>query len=124
MIERLKLRTLLADRGYSLLLIAMTLLMLAIIIIAAIYIRPGELRIPVRYSRFDSKIYTLEQWYYLLNYVLFAVIVWVAHLLVSAKLYQAKGRIFALSFVAAGVTVLVVTLVYFLSIVKVVTLTQ
>ena len=59
MIKRLQIRSLLSDRGYVLLLILMLLLVAVVAVLTALYVRPGELRIPVRYSRFDSKNYTV-----------------------------------------------------------------
>jgi hypothetical protein len=124
MIKRLQLKSLLADRGYLMAIAGMALLLAAVAIIAAVYVRPGELRVPVRYSRFDPKNYTLGSWYSLLGYVGFAVIVFVGHVLTSAKLYQAKGRQFAVAYVSIGSLILVITAVYFLSIAKIVSLTQ
>lgn len=124
MLQRLHIKSLLADRGYLIGLIAMLLLVLGITLLSIGFIRPGELRVPVRYSRFDLKNYSLEQWYHLLNYFLFAAIVWVGHFLISAKLYQAKGRQFAMGCVWIGIAILVITTVYLLSIIKVVSLTQ
>ena len=124
MLKQLRIRSLLADRGYLFSLIATALIVVVIGIVAVLMIRPSELRVPVRYSRFDLKNYTLDQWYFLMNYVVFGVTVWFAHFLISAKLYQLKGRSFALGFIALGAGILVVPLVYFLAIVKVVSLTQ
>ncbi|MBP7760255.1 hypothetical protein KA093_00480 [Candidatus Saccharibacteria bacterium] len=124
MIKRLQIRSLLSDRGYVLLLILMLLLVAVVAVLTALYVRPGELRIPVRYSRFDSKNYTLDQWYSLLNYLIFAMFIWGSHFLISAKLYQLKGRQFALGYVHIGIGVLAVTIVYFLVILKIVSLTQ
>ena len=78
----------------------------------------------MRYSRFDSKNYSLGQWFYLLNFLLFSVVVFVGHLLVSAKLYQEKGRDFALGFVYAGTTLLIIAAVFFLAIFRVVSFSQ
>ncbi len=124
MIKQLQLRKLVADRGYLLSLIVMGLLVIAIILVAALYVRPSELRVPVSYSRFDSKLYTLGQWYQLLEYVLFAIVVMGAHTLSSAKLYQLKGRNFALGYSYLGAIVLSVAAVFFFVIVRVVSLIQ
>lgn len=124
MIKQLRLKTLLADRTYLLSLIAVGLLVVVVVVVAMIALRPSELRVPVRYSRFDVKNYTLDQWYHLFNYLGFAVFVWLSHWLISAKLYQLKGRVFALGFVAMSAVVVLVTLVYFLAIIKIVSLTQ
>ncbi len=124
MFEQLKLRSLLGDRKYVFALIGLGFMVLVIIVIGAIYIRPGELRVPVRYSSFDSKNYSLDQWYYLLNFIVFGVIVFTTHLMISAKLYQERGRQFALGFVYLGTSLLGIAIVFFLSIFKVVSLSQ
>lgn len=122
MIEKLKLRELLKDRKYLFALIGLGLVALVVVILGLIYIRPGELLVPIRYSRFDSKIYTLEQWPYLLNFIVFAFIAVAGHLLISAKLYQERGRKFALGFVYLGTTLLVVASVFFFALYKVVSI--
>ncbi len=122
MIEQLKLRELLKDRKYLFALIGLGLVAFVVVILGLIYIRPGELLVPIRYSRFDSKIYTLEQWPYLLNFIVFAFIAVAGHLLISAKLYQERGREFALGFVYLGTTLLVVASVFFFALYKVVSI--
>lgn len=124
MLQRLKIRALLSDRKYLFALIGLGLVLLVVIIITVIYVRPGELRVPVRYSRYDSKNYSLEQWFYLLNFVVFGFVVFFGHLAVSAKLYQEKGREFALGFVYAGTVLLSIAVVFFLAIFKIVSLSQ
>ena len=124
MLQRLKIKSLLSDRKYLFALIGLGLAVLTIIVISLIYVRPGELRVPVRYSRYDSSNYSLEQWFYLLNFVLFGIVVFFAHLGISAKLYQQKGREFALGFVYIGTTMLAIATVFFLAIFKIVSLSQ
>ncbi len=124
MFKELKLPSLLADRKYLFAIIGLLLALGVILIISVLYIRPGELRVPVRYSRFDAKNYSLDQWFYLLNFVVFSCIVAAGHILLSAKLYQERGREFALGFVYYGTALLVVAAVFFLAIFKVVSLSQ
>jgi cytochrome bd-type quinol oxidase subunit 2 len=124
MLEKLKITTLLRDRKYLFALIGLAAVVLFVVVITAVYVRPGELRVPVRYSRFDSKNYSLGQWFYLLNFLLFSVVVFVGHLLVSAKLYQEKGRDFAFGFVYVGTTLLIIAVVFFLAIFRVVSFSQ
>ena len=124
MLERLKLKSLLSDRKYLFALIGLGIALLVILVITLIYVRPGELRVPVRYSRFDSKNYSLEQWFYLLNFLVFGIVVFFAHLGISAKLYQERGREFALGFVYAGTVLLAIATVFFLAIFKIVSLSQ
>jgi hypothetical protein len=124
MLERLKLKSLLSDRKYLFALIGLGIALLVILVITIIYVRPGELRVPVRYSRFDSKNYSLEQWFYLLNFLVFGIVVFLAHLGISAKLYQERGREFALGFVYAGTVLLAIATVFFLAIFKIVSLSQ
>lgn len=122
MFERLKLRSLLQDRKYLFSLIGLGVALLAVLVISLVYIRPGELLVPVRYSRFDTRSYTLEQWHYLLNFVIFGIVVFASHLLISAKLYQERGRDFALGFVYLGTSLLAIAVIFFLAIFKVVSI--
>lgn len=124
MFARLKIRSLLHDRKYLFALIGLGITVLVVVIITSVYVRPGELRVPVRYSRFDSKNYSLDQWYYLLNFVVFSIVVFAGHLMISAKLYQERGREFALGFVYLGSALLIIASVFFLAIFKVVSLSQ
>lgn len=114
MLEQLKLRALLKDRKYTFALIGLASSFLAVLIISLVYIRPGELLPPIRYSTFDTSEFRLGQWTYMLNYVVFAIIVLVGHFLISAKLYQERGREFALGFVYLGTMLLIVAFVFFL----------
>lgn len=124
MIKRLQLKSLLSDRGFQVAIGVMALVLILIVILAAFNIQPGELRVPIKYSRFDPRNYSLGQWYYLLNYVLFGLTVFAGHLLLGAKLYQAKGRFYALVYVYLGAIVLLITAIFFMSIIKVVSLSQ
>ena len=124
MIQRLHLKALLADRGYLFSLVVMVLIVITMIVTALMTIQPSELRIPVKYSRFDAKNYTLDQWYELSSYIVFALVVFAGHFLISARLYQLKGRVFALGFAALGSVILGVAFVYFIAIIRVVSLTQ
>lgn len=120
MIEQLKLRELIKDRKYFFALMGLAGVTFLVILLGIIYIRPGELLVPIRYSRFDSKVYTLEQWPYLLNFVAFAIVVFLGHLFISAKLYQERGKEFALGFVYLGTSLLAVASVFFFALYKVV----
>lgn len=112
----------LSDRVYLASIILMLVVTLIVLAISAVNIQPGELRIPVRYSWFDERNYVLDQWYYLLSFPIFVVTVAVLHTLLSAKLYQMKGRLFALSTVGLGIIILIFALVVFVSIFRVVSL--
>lgn len=124
MIKDLQLRALFSDKAFLMSSIVMGMLVGVMIVLAVLYIQPGQLRVPVKYSRYDARNFSLGQWYYLLNYIGFAFVVCVGHILIGAKLYQAKGRVFSLSFMYAGALVLVIACVFFLSITKIVALTQ
>jgi len=112
----------LEDRMYLLSVVLLIGLTLVILVLSAINIQVGELRVPIRYSAFDEKNYTLDQWYYLLSFPLFAVVVAGFHTALSFKLYEIKGRLFALTATYLGSIVLVFALVVFLSIYRVVSI--
>ena len=112
----------LSDRAYLVSLVLLMVMALIVVVVSLFNIQPGELRIPVRYSWFDERNYALDQWYYLLSFPAFAVAVAAVHALLSAKLYQLEGRVFALGTVYVGVIILVQALVVFISIFRVVSL--
>ena len=110
------------DRTYLVSVVALMGLAFLIVIISIASIEIGELRVPIRYSAFDEKNYTLDQWYYLLSFPLFAVVVAGFHTAASLKLYELKGRLFALASTYLGSIVLLFALVVFLSIYRVVSI--
>ena len=124
MLDSFQFKTILRDRAYFVALALLVSLAIIIVISSLFYVQPSDLQVPVRYSRFSAKLYDLGRWYYLINFVVIALLVCASHILLSAKLYHLKGRVFAIGMAYVGVGVLAVALVYVLSLFKVVSLLQ
>ncbi len=99
-------------------------MVLAVIVMGAIYIRPSELLVEVRYSDFSQAGFYRDKWYYLLSFVVFAVGIGVAHSAIAAKIYRLKGRVAAISFLWLSVAILLVAAVYIRAILNIVKLSQ
>ena len=107
------------DRAFWAAWVAIGLIILVIIIIGAIYIRPSDLQVPVRYSGFGITHFYRDKWYYEIAFIVFAVLVAVFHTLISAKLLEVKGRQFALGFLWLTVVILAIAMVFILAILRV-----
>ena len=107
------------DRAFWAAWVAIALVLVIIIIIGAIYIRPSDLQVPVRYSGYGITHFYRDKWYYEIAFVVFAILVALFHTLISAKLLEVKGRQFALGFLWLTVVILVITAVFILAILRV-----
>lgn len=81
-------------------------------IIFATQIHPSELNVSTRYTAFGVTHVYNDSWYYLLGFVLFVVIGFVVHTLISLKLFAQKDAVFARLFVY--LCIILVFIEYFL----------
>lgn len=117
------LREMVGDRAFWAAWITIGLLIITIATIAAIYIRPSDLQVPVRYSGFGITHFYRDKWYYEIVFVVFTLLVAVLHTLISAKLLEVKGRQFALGFLWLATIILTISVVFILAILRVAALT-
>lgn len=103
-------QTTVRDRSYLVPLVLGGLLVVILLIMGAVYIRPSELQVPVRYSSFGITNFYREQWFYQLTFMAFGLLVYIMHTLVGLKLYQQKGPGFAVAFQWLTVLLLFITL--------------
>lgn len=99
------------DRAFVTPLILGALLIIILLVMGASNIRISELQVPVRYSSFGITNFYREQWFYQFAFMAFGLAVYVAHLLISLKLYEKKGHAFAVAFQWLTVAVLLTTVV-------------
>lgn len=99
------------DRAYVTPLIVGGMLVVILLIMGASHIRFSELQVPVRYTSFGITNFYREQWFYQLAFMVFGLTVYVLHTLVGLKLYQKKGKGFAVAFQWLTVAVLAITVV-------------
>lgn len=112
------------DRAFWAAWVVIGLIITAIIIIGAIYIRPSDLQVPVRYSGFGITHFYRDKWYYEIAFIVFALLVAVLHTFISARLLEVKGRQFALGFLWLTVVILAIAAVFTLAILRVAALSQ
>lgn len=117
-------KLILADRGYLTAVVVLLLVTIGIVIMGAINIRPSELQIPVRYTSFGITNFYRDRWYYLLTFLLFAIVIAAMHILVSVRLFAAKGRGLAVSFIWLSVIVLIIASVFIFAVLRVASLSQ
>lgn len=87
------------------------LLVIVLLLMGAFQIRVSELQVPVRYSSFGITNFYREQWFYQLTFMVFGIGAYLLNALISLKLYQRKGELFAIGFLWLNVAVLIMTLV-------------
>jgi len=100
------LKELLADRYLLVLLSTMVLLSLILAIILGVSIHPSELQLVSHYSAFGITHLYRNQWFYLLVFVFFEIIVAIAHSAISIKILVAKGRPLAVAFAWLGILII------------------
>jgi hypothetical protein len=114
----------LGDRAFFFVWLLAVILVIVIIILGATYIRPSDLQLPVRYSSFGITNFYRDKWYYLIGFVVFALVVIVMHTGISLRLLAAKGRAFAIGFLWMTVAMLLIATVTIYALFRVVTLSQ
>lgn len=111
------------------LVISWLVLLLATIIVSIIFalqIRPSELNIPVRYTAFGvgiTHIYN-DNWYYLLNFIIFVLGSLILHSFIALKLFSQKGVALARLFIHTSIVLLVVEYFLISSVLGIATLSQ
>lgn len=94
----------------------LVLLMASIVVsvIFAVQIHASELNIPTRYTAFGvgiTHIYN-DNWYYLLNFIIFIIANLFIHTFIALKLFSQRGAVLARLFIQASVVLIVIE--YFL----------
>ena len=113
------LKQLVDDRYLLVLLACMILLSIILSIIIGFSIHPSELQLVSHYSEFGITHLYRDQWYYLLVFVAFGLIVSVLHSIISIKLLTVKGRSLAIAFAWLGIGIITLGLVTALAVINV-----
>jgi len=111
-------KRLVADRYLFMLLSFMILLSVIFSIIVAISIHPSELQLVSHFSAFGVTRWYRDQWFYLLVFAAFELIVAALHSVISVKLLVTKGRPIAVMFAWYGIGILVLGLVTAMFVIK------
>lgn len=93
--------------------------MILLIVIISINIHPSQLQLPFRFSEFSSTQYFREQWFYILNFLFFAIVFLVVNFVVAIKILEIKGRHLTLAFQWLNVAILAIITAQILAIVRV-----
>ena len=81
---------------------------LVILITAILQVQPRELQVVVHYTSSGVTRFYSDTWYYFFAYVGQALLLLIAHSLISLKLLNLKGRNFAIFFLILSIAVAVV----------------
>lgn len=92
------------------LMIAIVILTLILVIVAMINIHPTELQIVTHYSGFGVTNFYRDKWYYLINFIVFGVLLAVSHIAIGCKLYTEKSRSMSIGFLWLSVAVVLLTI--------------
>jgi hypothetical protein len=101
------LKQLVADRYLLVLLSFIALLGIGFMIYVGIAVQPSELQTVAHYSAFGTRHLYTNQWFYLLLFGLFGLIVTAAHIALSIKLLVVKGRSLAVMLAWLGVGIII-----------------
>lgn len=82
------------------------LLAIAMIIYIGVNVRPSELQLVTHYTAFGVTHLYRDQWFYLLSFGVFALLVAFFHIALAIKIYITKGHPLALVCVWAGIGIL------------------
>lgn len=113
------LKELVTNRYLTTLSIVLVLLTIGFIIYIAIAVRPSELQLVTHYTAFGVTHLYRDQWFYLLSFIGFAVMVAFFHISIAIKLYVTKGHPLAIGFLWAGIGLIVFAWITAISIINV-----
>jgi len=118
-IVKRSLKQLIADRYLLTLLLSMILISTIASIIIGFSVHPSELQLVSHYSEFGITHLYRDQWFYLLVFVFFGLIVAILHSIISIKLLLVKGRSLAIAFAWLSVGIILLGLITALAVINV-----
>lgn len=112
-------KELITNRYLTILSIVTVVLTVAYTIYILITVRPSELQLVTHYSAYGVTHLYRDQWFYLLSFALFGIIVAILHIGLAIKLYITKGHPLAIMFAWLGIGILILAWVMSYSIINV-----
>jgi hypothetical protein len=112
-------KELITNRYLTTLAIITVVLTLGFVVYIAITVRPSELQLVTHYTAYGVTHLYRDQWFYLLTFGLFALIVAFMHIFIAIKLYITKGHPLAIMFAWLGVGVILFAWITSFSIINV-----
>jgi hypothetical protein len=107
------LKTILEDRFLTVMIIILILLSLAYSIYVGASLRPSDLQVAVHYTAFGPTGFYRQQWYYLITFVVFGLLVAVMHTAVIVKMHTQGRRQMALLF--GWISFLLIVIAFFMT---------
>ena len=112
-------KELVTNRYLTTLSIILVLLSAAFVVYVLLTVRPSDLQLVTHYTAFGVTHLYRDQWFYLLSFVGFAVLVAFMHVAIAIKLYITKGHPLAVMFAWFGIGIIVFAWVTAISIINV-----
>jgi uncharacterized membrane-anchored protein len=92
-----------------------------IAVMALVSMRTTTVNIPIHYSAYANNFFS-DKWYYVIAFIVFAVVVYVAHLFISVKMISSENRALSPVVQFVGDLVLLITLMVVLNIFNIIRL--
>ena len=120
-VERItqSIKELFTNRYLTVLTIFTVLLAIAFVIYILIAVRPSELQLVTHYTAYGATHLYRTQWFYLLTFGLFGLLVAFFHTALAIKLYLTKGHPLAIMFAWLGIGILLFAWITSVSIINV-----
>lgn len=112
-------KELLTNRYLTVLSTVTLLLAIALIIYIGAVVRPSELQLVTHYSAYGVTHLYRDQWWYLLSFAIFGLLVAIIHIALSIKLYITKGHPLAIFFAWLGFGIIIFAWIMAASIINV-----
>ena len=107
------LKTILEDRFLAVMIIVLILLSLAYSIYVGVSLQPSDLQVAVHYTAFGPTGFYRQQWYYLVSFIVFGMLIAITHTALIMKMHAQGRRQIALLF--AWITLLLIVIAFFMT---------
>lgn len=101
-------KQILADRPFSVALIALVFFSLAFSLYVTVNLHPSELQVVTHYSAFGTTNFYRDKWFYLAGFIVFGLLNALVYGALSCKIFVHKGRALAIPFAWLGVVIVAV----------------
>lgn len=112
-------KQLFTSRYLATLSIVLVILAVAYTVYIALSVRPSDLQLVTHYTAFGVTHIYRDQWWYLLSFAAFGLLVAFLHIALSIKVYEAKGRSLAIMVAWLGIAILAMAWVTSFSIINI-----
>ena len=112
-------KELITNRYLTILSIVTIVLMLAYMTYIFIAVRPSELQLVTHYTAYGVTHLYRDQWFYLLSFAAFGLMVAFFHITIAIKIYVTKGHPLAIMFAWVGIGILLFAWITSFSIINV-----